>query len=86
MTADGNIGTMKTAAELRRIAIISHHHSQSNRNQQNSISMECQPATPADAILVCGFIGFDDSTGNSRPQLGGKSNNDVSFLHLLHLS
>jgi hypothetical protein len=48
--------------------------------------MECQPATPADAILVCGFIGFDDSTGNSRPQLGGKSNNDVSFLHLLHLS
>ena len=76
MTADGNIGTMKTAAE----------HSQSNRNQQNSISMECQPATPADAILVCGFIGFDDSTGNSRPQLGGKCNNDVSFLHLLHLS
>lgn len=71
MTTDGKVGTMQTAAELRRIALISQH-SQSNCNQKNSISMECQPATPADAILVCGFIGFDDSTGNSRPQLGGK--------------
>jgi len=82
VTGDGNVGTMQTAAEHKRIAIFSQH-SQSNRNQQNSISIECQPATPADAILVCGFIGFDDSTGNSRPQLGGKCRNDFFSSSLL---
>ena len=72
MTADHgqNIGTKQTAAELRRIASISLHSQY--RNHQDALSMECLPATPADAVLVCGFIGFDDSTGNSRPQLGGK--------------
>lgn len=72
MTADHgqNVGTKQTAAELRRIASISLHSQY--RNHQDARSIECLPATPADAVLVCGFIGFDDSTGNSRPQLGGK--------------
>ena len=72
MTADHgqNVGTKQTAAELRRIASISLHSQY--RNHQDARTIECLPATPADAVLVCGFIGFDDSTGNSRPQLGGK--------------
>ncbi|KAL3782725.1 hypothetical protein ACHAW5_006721 [Stephanodiscus triporus] len=72
MTADHgpNVGTKQTTAELRRIASISQHSQY--RNRQDALSMECLPATPTDAVLVCGFIGFDDSTGNSRPQLGAR--------------
>ncbi|KAL3807193.1 hypothetical protein ACHAXA_008905 [Cyclostephanos tholiformis] len=72
MTADHgpNVDTKQTTAELGRIASISQHSQY--RNRQDALSMECFPATPADAVLVCGFIGFDDSTGNSRPQLGAR--------------
>lgn len=72
MTADHgpHVSMTQTTAELGRIASISQHSQY--RHRQDAHSMECFPATPADAVLVCGFIGFDDSTGNSRPRLGGK--------------
>ena len=59
----------QTAAELRRIATISWQSQQ--RNRQSGPAMECLPVTPVDAVLVCGFVGFDDSNGNIRPRIGG---------------
>lgn len=72
MTADhGPNNSMKqTTNELGRIASFSQHSQY--RHRQDAQLIECLPATPTDAVLVCGFIGFDDSTGNSRPRLGGK--------------
>jgi hypothetical protein len=80
MTADHgpNIGgANQTAAELRRIASISQH----TQTQQNKgdLSTVCFPATPADAVLVCGVVGFDESCGNTPPQIGGKSKTVFHF-------
>lgn len=73
MTADHgpNIETNQTAAELRRIASISQN-SHNRKHRSDDLSLECLPITPVDAVLVCGFIGFDDSNGNVRPRIGGK--------------
>lgn len=57
----------KTAAELRRIANLS-----GNAKTDHSNEMSCQVAKPIDAVLVCGFVGFDDSSGNKRPKLGAR--------------
>jgi len=72
MTADHgpNVETNQTTAELRRIASISQHSQ--TRNHQGGLSMECRPVIPADAVLVCGFVGFDESTGNIRPRIGAR--------------
>ena len=56
-------GTSKGTEDLRRIVSLSR--------QTRPVEQECLPATPKDAVLVCGFVGFDDSTGNVRPRLGG---------------
>jgi hypothetical protein len=56
----------KTAAELRRIASIS------NEKMDNPERMTLEVATPVDAVLVCGFEGFDDSGTNIRPKLGAR--------------
>ena len=56
-------GTSEGTEELRRIVSLSR--------QTGRVERECLPATPKDAVLVCGFVGFDDSTGNVRPRLGG---------------
>ncbi len=82
MTADHgrNVGDAnQITAELRRIASIS----QRTQTQQNkgALSTVCFPATPADAVLVCGVVGFDESCGNTPPQIGGKIN-CISFSWL----
>jgi len=64
----------KTAAELSRIAAISmwaksNNHSDGNCGQLDEV---CQVATPVDAVLVCGFVGFDDTGTNIRPNLGAR--------------
>jgi hypothetical protein len=71
MTADlvdEPCGSDKTAAELRRIAAISTWA----KTEDNLKSTTCQVSTPVDAVLVCGFHGFDDSGTNVRPNLGAK--------------
>jgi hypothetical protein len=57
----------KTAAELRRIANIA-----GTAKSDPAGSMSCQVAKPIDAVLVCGFVGFDDSSDNMRPKLGAR--------------
>ena len=32
----------------------------------------CDVAMPVDAVLVCGFNGFDESGSNVRPKLGAR--------------
>jgi hypothetical protein len=55
----------KTAAELRRIASISNE-------TMDQEKMTLEVASPMDAVLVCGFEGFDDSGTNVRPKLGAR--------------
>lgn len=59
-----------TTAELKRIANISQNSK--NRKWQGDHSLECLPVAPTDAVLVCGFVGYDDSTGNARPSIGAR--------------
>ncbi|KAL7485811.1 hypothetical protein ACHAW6_011406 [Cyclotella cf. meneghiniana] len=68
MTAD--LGANRTALDLERIATIS----QQSQNISNSkkAALECPPVRPVDMVLVCGFVGFDESTGNSRPRIGAR--------------
>jgi hypothetical protein len=86
MTADHgpNVGgPNQTAAELRRIASISQQtHAQQN---EGILSNVCLPVTPADAVLVCGCVGFDASFGNTPPQIGGKSNEISSLSYLMDM-
>jgi PH domain len=66
-----------TAAELRRIAAISHR-AKASPTQSCTMNLtrneECQLAVPVDAVLVCGFHGFDESntTNCIRPKLGAR--------------
>ena len=68
MTADHGVETNQTASELRRIASISQNTKKKNKQQDN---LECLPTIPVDAVLVCGFVGFDDSN-NVRPRTGSR--------------
>lgn len=71
MTADlsGVVrGAEVTAAELRRVAAFSN----ADDNDSNNLLEQCHIATPLDAVLVCGFDGFDDSGSNARPKLGAR--------------
>jgi hypothetical protein len=61
-------GSERTAAELRRIAAISS----SAKSEDIEKGTTCKVATPVDAVLVCGFHGFDDSGTNVRPNLGAR--------------
>lgn len=54
------------AAELRRVGSFSSHASY--KSQKDEV---LPVAKPLDAVLVCGFNGFDDSH-NHRPKLGAK--------------
>ena len=67
MTADHGVETNQTASELRRIASISQNTKKKNEQQ----NLECLPIIPVDAVLVCGFVGFDDSN-NVRPRTGSR--------------
>jgi len=73
MTADHgpNVEANQTAAELRRIAALSQRDP-TRHDRTGGTSAECHPVTPSDAVLVCGFVGFDDSTGNVRPRVGAR--------------
>jgi hypothetical protein len=64
-----NSGSDRTAAELRRIATITTW-AKSDKNQTNDYTL--QVATPVDAVLVCGFAGFDGSGDNVKPKLGAR--------------
>lgn len=63
-------GAKQTAAELRRIATFSAQAKNGQDTQRND--HVCQPATPVDAVLVCGFNGFDDSGDICKPSLGAR--------------
>jgi len=67
MTADHGVETNQTASELRRIASISQNTKKKNKQD----NLECLPTIPVDAVLVCGFVGFDDSN-NVRPRTGSR--------------
>eukprot|EP00986_Skeletonema_menzelii_P013841 scaffold8490_cov141-Skeletonema_menzelii.AAC.3 len=69
MTADGLDAPETTATELQRIASLSHH----SKNRGGKSEMESiVPVSPVDAVIVCGFIGFDDSSGSIRPKVGAR--------------
>jgi hypothetical protein len=71
MTSDLNgetDGSDKTAAELRNVAAITSLAS--GRNAKNE--EVCPVALPKDAVLVCGFHGFDESGMNQKPKLGAR--------------
>lgn len=71
MTADLNRelnGSDKTAAELRNVAAITSLAS--GRNAKNE--EVCPVALPKDAVLVCGFQGFDEAGTNRKPRLGAR--------------
>jgi hypothetical protein len=59
----------KTATELRSIAAIS---TWAKYNEEKNREVMCPIATPKDAVLVCGFEGFDDSGNYQRPKLGAR--------------
>lgn len=61
-------GADKTAAELRRIAAFSPH-TKSGQRQGDEV---LQVLPPVDAVVVCGFLGFDASGSNQRPKLGAR--------------
>jgi len=61
----------RTASELHRIAGISQQ-SRTRGNSGIDHEVECLPVIPDDAVLVCGFLGFDESTGNIRPRIGAR--------------
>ena len=64
-------GGSKTAAELKKVAAISTFANPANSDDSNTDAY-LQVATPVDAVLVCGFEGFDDSGNNVRPKLGAR--------------
>ena len=64
-----------TTAELRRIAAISMSSKGNHSNSKLHSNDTCDVATPVDAVLVCGFHGFDESnrtTNCPRPKLGAR--------------
>jgi len=69
MTADGLDAPETTATELQRIASLSQH---SKKRGGNSEMESILPVSPVDAVIVCGFIGFDDSSGSIRPKVGAR--------------
>jgi hypothetical protein len=68
MTADlPSKGSDKTASELRRIADMTR---KAKGYDMSDNSDEAGVAVPLDAVLVCGFHGFDDTANHKRPKLG----------------
>jgi hypothetical protein len=60
----------RTASELRMIASLTHQAKMDVGDEKKH-----DPATlqaPVDAVLVCGFSGFDESGANVRPKLGAR--------------
>jgi len=72
MTADlggDNLDGSQTTSELRRIAEMTKRA----KGFDNDVSDNgCRMKKPLDAVLVCGFHGFDDSANHTRPRLGAR--------------
>lgn len=70
LCGNSNEDSSKTAAELRRIGAISS----SAKVDQGTPPIDefCEVAQPVDAVIVCGFAGFDDAGSNLRPRLGAR--------------
>mmetsp|Transcript_20589 Transcript_20589/g.31186 ORF Transcript_20589/g.31186 Transcript_20589/m.31186 type:complete len:557 (+) Transcript_20589:226-1896(+) len=64
-SSDGN----QTASELRRIAEMTRRAKGFDKDGSDN---ECIVAKPLDAVLVCGFHGFDDVANHTRPRLGAR--------------
>lgn len=64
--------TSRTEAELRVIASISESKSSQKVNDITIKEQNCPVIFPKDYVLVCGFQGFDDVSGNRRPSLGAR--------------
>lgn len=63
----------RTAAELRMIASLSNHAKVEKMDEKKDDITSLQVASPVDAVLVCGFQGFDESGSNNvRPKLGAR--------------
>ena len=62
----------RTAAELRMIANLSNHAKIEAGDENKDDVTSLRAATPVDAVLVCGFHGFDESGANVRPKLGAR--------------
>lgn len=67
---DEHTKSTKTATELRRIVEISRQAKSTPDDQGEGKTIHV--ATPVDAVLVCGFHGFDDSANHTRPKLGAR--------------
>ncbi|CAB9496374.1 expressed unknown protein [Seminavis robusta] len=65
-------GADKTASELKRVAAIATWAKNDVDHGEPNSDACLQVATPVDAVLVCGFEGFDDSGNNIRPKLGAR--------------
>jgi hypothetical protein len=70
MPTDDDSNSNQTAAELRRIADMTRRVRgyQDQAGENNALAV----ATPVDAVLVCGFHGFDDTANHTRPKLGAR--------------
>jgi len=68
---DSATETSRTEAELRVIASLS-----GTKSEENMISVvkhrSCPVLFPKHNVLVCGFEGFDEASGNRRPSLGAR--------------
>eukprot|EP00977_Amphora_coffeiformis_P013225 scaffold3408_cov129-Amphora_coffeaeformis.AAC.20 len=62
----------RTAAELRMIASLSNVAKVEASDEKKDEFSALQVASPVDAVLVCGFQGFDESGVNVRPKLGAR--------------
>lgn len=67
----GRTNRENTAAELNRIAAMAKQ-ARGHRNIDVHEQIECSVAMPIDAVLVCGFHGFDDTANHIRPALGAR--------------
>ena len=69
----GNLvsGFCKTVAELKTVASLAKR-SRDYDIEQLEPSVSCKLASPIDAVLVCGFNGFDDANNCEKPKIGAR--------------
>ena len=63
--------TSRTEAELRLIASLSNPHNAPKGNDHLK-DQSCPVLLPKHNVLVCGFNGFDNTSGNRKPSLGAR--------------
>lgn len=62
----------RTVAELRTIANLSSRAKTEIPDEKKEDTGPLKVASPVDAVLICGFQGFDDSGVKVRPKLGAR--------------